>query len=136
MRKSEGSYDCEPKAVSQTLLQAARKINAAVAFTMSTETIDIVLDTLLPHQAELRLSNGHLLQVIPSLSDLATSPVSNVKIFQYAALIQQERILLLWHDSAAEILNNASLMEERLMSLVVYSPSPIWISLTLPNLRC
>lgn len=91
---------------------------------MFTETIGIVLDTLQPHQSELRLSNGRLLQVIPSLSSLAASPVSNVKKFQYGALIQEERVLLLWHDSPLELLNHASSMEERLMSLV-QNASPI-----------
>lgn len=102
------------------------KINAAVAFTMSTETSDIILDTLQPHQNELLLPNGHLLQVIPSLSDLASSPASSVKRFQYAALIQEERLVLVWHDKPGEILNHAAAVEEKLVSLVcnaLYFPS-------------
>lgn len=100
------------------LLGAVQKLNAAVAFTMSTETTNIVMDVLQPYQNEILLPNGYLLQVIQSLEDIACSAVGLVKKFQYAALIREERLLLVWHDSPSEILNHAATVEEKLISLV------------------
>ena len=85
---------------------------------MSTEISDIILDTLQPDQSELRFPNGHLLQVLPSLGSLASSPRSSIKRSQYAALIREECLVLLWHDRAGDILSHAMATEEKLMSLV------------------
>lgn len=93
-------------------------MNVEVAFTMSNQTTEIIFDALLPHQTQLLLPNGHMLQVIPSLETIISSPLSTVKLFQYAALIQEERILLAWHENVDEILNVATAIEGKLLSLV------------------
>jgi hypothetical protein len=114
------------------LLAAVQKINAGVAFTMTTETTNIIMSLLQLQQTELILPNGFQVQVIDSICDIAASPSSLVKKFQYAALIREERILLVWHDDLDMILTHAANVEGKLLSLVCAplvrpaSPPPFW----------
>lgn len=93
-------------------------MNVQVAFTMSTETTRIVLSLLQPGQQELLLPNRQQLQVISSLADIPAGTASNVQKFQYAALVQQEGVLLIWHDQLDRILVQAAAVEEKLLALV------------------
>jgi hypothetical protein len=118
LRKSRGIYISEPGDIHPMLLGAVQKINAEVAFTMATETTKVLFSLLQSHQRELILPNGSHLQVIDSIVDIATSPASFVKKYQYAALVREERILLVWHDELDKILLHAADLEGRLLSLV------------------
>lgn len=100
------------------LLAAVQKINATVAFTMATETTNIIMSLLQPGHTELHLPNGFQVQVVDSMSDIVSSPSGFVKKFQYAALIREERLMLVWHDNMDYILDHAAKMEGRLLSLV------------------
>jgi hypothetical protein len=115
LRKSRSNYVTAPLNISPELLAAVRKINVEVAFTMQTDTIDAVLGSLEPYQSELRLPNGSQLQIVESFGDLMST---SIKKFQYACLIVQEGLLLVWHDDIQQILPHASLLEEKLLSLV------------------
>lgn len=84
---------------------------------MLTDTTNVLLDALQPQQTELSLPNGELVQIIPSLSDISSS-CHAVKKLQYAALITEERLLLVWHDEVDKILHHAAAVEEKLLSLV------------------
>lgn len=95
-----------------------QKINVSVAFTLSTETTKIIFSLLQPNQTELILPSGFQVQVIDSLSEIACSPSSSVKKFQYAALIREERILLVWHDELHKILVHAEDVEGKLLAFV------------------
>ena len=118
LRKARGIYISEPEDVHPMLLGAVQKINVEVAFTMATETTKVLFSLLQRHQKELILPNGSHLQVIDSIVDIAMSPASFVKKYQYAALIREERILLVWHDELDKILLHAADLEGRLLSLV------------------
>ena len=118
LRKSRGIYISEPEDVHPMLLGAVQKINVEVAFTMATETTKVLFSLLQQHQKELVLPNGSHLQVIDSIVDIAMSPASFVKKYQYAALVIEERILLVWHDEPDKILLHAADLEGRLLSLV------------------
>lgn len=115
LRRSRGNYAYAPDEISGVLLSAVRKINAEVAFTMRTETVDVVISSLEPFQTELPMNGGSQLQIMDSLNDVATT---TIKKFQYACLIRKERMLLLWHDDLQHIIPHASRMEEKLLSLV------------------
>lgn len=126
LRRSRGNYAYAPDEISGVLLSAVRKINAEVAFTMKTETVDVVLSSLEPFQTELPMSNGSQLQIMDSLNDVANT---TIKKFQYACLIRKERLLLLWHDDLQHIIPHASRMEEKLLSLVS-APNAVYFSST------
>lgn len=101
-----------------TLLAAVQKINVEVAFTMATETTNVIFSTLQLHQTDIILPNGSQLQVIDSLMDIVGSSSSTVKKFQYAALIREEKLLLVWHDQLDKILTHAADIEGKLLAMV------------------
>jgi hypothetical protein len=118
----------EPEVVHPELLAAVRKINAEVAFTMATETTNIITSLLTPEQTMLVLPNGFQVQVIDSIEDIAASPTNIVKKFQYAALIRRERLLLVWHDDLDVILSHAANVEGKLLSLVCFFRSSFFFN--------
>lgn len=85
---------------------------------MSTETTRIIFTLLQPNQTELVLPSGVQLQVIDSLTEIACSPSSSVKKFQYVALVREEKVLLVWHDELDKILVHAEDIEGKLLSYV------------------
>ncbi|KAK2834852.1 hypothetical protein FQN49_006849 [Arthroderma sp. PD_2] len=129
LRKSRGAYISEPELVHPLLLGAVQKINVAVAFTMATEITRIIFSILQPDQTELILPSGFQVQVVESLSDIACSPSSAIKKFQYVALVREERLLLVWHDELEKILVHAEDVEEMLLAFIcgtrisVFAPS-------------
>lgn len=102
------------------LLAAIQKINATVAFTMVTETTNIITSLLTPGQTELILPDGSQVQVIDSYVDIAGPHSYLVKKHQCSALIREERLLLVWNDDLNAILSHAADLEGKLLSLVSY----------------
>jgi hypothetical protein len=66
-------------------------------------------------QQELRLKDGSQLQFVDSLSTVAST---SIKKFQYACLVRDERMVLVWHDDLQQIIPHATRLEEKLLSLV------------------
>ena len=108
----------EPEEVNPLLLAAIQRINATIAFTMMTETTSIITSQLAPGQTELILPNGYQVQIIESYADIVGSHSNMVKKYQYAALIREEHLLLVWNDDLNAILNHAADVEGKLLSLV------------------
>jgi len=94
MRKSRGVYITAPAVLHPNLVTAVEKLNATVAFTMQTGSIDIILHTLEDFQTDLLMKDGSLLQVLGSLQDISKT---NVKKYQYCCLLRQERMVLVWY---------------------------------------
>lgn len=118
LRRSRGVYMSEPEDVNPVLLAAIQRINATIAFTMMTETTSIITSQLAPGQTELILPNGYQVQIIESYADIVGSHSNMVKKYQYAALIREEHLLLVWNDDLNAILNHAADVEGKLLSLV------------------
>jgi hypothetical protein len=118
LRRGRGQYITEPSVVHPLLLQAITKLNVEVAFTMSTETTEVIFSVLKPDETDIMLGDGSQLQIIDSLADVARSGSGLVKKFQYGALIREEQILLVWHDDLDKILGQATAIEERLLGLI------------------
>lgn len=116
IRKGAGEYVTEPQAADQDLLQAVQRINPGVALTMSTDGTQAIFDVLEPFETELMFPNGSQIQIFESMSDVTTS--STIRKFQYAALVRQERLLLVWHDDLGAILTQATDVESRILALV------------------
>ncbi|EOA91478.1 hypothetical protein ACJQWK_03494 [Exserohilum turcicum] len=116
IRKGQGEYVSEPAAVNKDLLSAVKRINPGVALTMSTDGTQAIFDVLEPFETELMFQNGSQIQIFESMADVATS--STIRKFQYATLIRQERLLLVWHDELGAILSQAMEVESRILGLV------------------
>ncbi|KAL5119775.1 hypothetical protein ACEQ8H_002381 [Pleosporales sp. CAS-2024a] len=130
IRKGLGEYVTEPQNINQDLHAAVKKVNPGVALTMSTDGTQAIFDVLEAHETELMFQNGSQIQIYESMADLACS--LNIKKFQYAALVRQERVLLVWHDELGAILSQAMEIESRILALVwgtTKSPFGGWDSL-------
>jgi hypothetical protein len=116
IRKGLGEYVTEPQNIDRDLLGAVRRVNPGVALTMSTDGTQAIFDVLEPHETELMFQNGSQIQIFESMADIAAS--ITIKKFQYAALVRQERVLLVWHDELGAILSQAMEIESRILALV------------------
>ncbi|KAH7390820.1 glycosyl transferase family group 2-domain-containing protein, partial [Phaeosphaeria sp. MPI-PUGE-AT-0046c] len=116
IRKGLGEYVTEPQAIDRDLEAAVARINPGVALTMSTDGTQAIFDVLEPHETELMFQNGSQIQIYDSMAEIAGS--ITIKKFQYAALVRQERILLVWHDELGAILSQAMEIESRILALV------------------
>lgn len=116
IRKALGEYVTEPQDVNRDLLGAVKRVNPGVALTMSTDGTQAIFDVLEPHETELMFQNGSQIQIFDSMADIAAS--ITIKKFQYAALVRQERVLLVWHDELGAILSQAMEIESRILALV------------------
>ncbi|KXJ93222.1 glycosyl transferase family group 2-domain-containing protein [Microdochium bolleyi] len=124
LRQTRGSYITEPQNIDPILLAAVQKMNAEVAFTMTTETMNVIFAELASEQSEIILENGSQLQVVESLAAIAAGS-ANLRFFQYAALLREERVLLVWHDDLDKVLRHAAEMEHKLLSLVWRAARPM-----------
>jgi hypothetical protein len=118
LRQSRGVYFSHPAEVREDLLTTIQKINAAVAFTMSSQTTEVIFSTLVSAQNELILRDGSQYQIVESMADISRGASSSIKKFQYTCLVKKEQVVLLWHDDREKILQHAQEVERKLLALV------------------
>lgn len=124
LRRSRGVYIHEPERIHPDLLAAVQKIDVQVAFVMATETTKVIFSSLQPQQTELVLPDRSHLQILNSLADVARTADSAIKKFQYAALLRQEQVILIWHDDLNRIIQHANDVTVKMLAMVrLY---PIW----------
>jgi hypothetical protein len=116
IRKSQGEFASEPDPVDPELLDAVKRVNPEVALTMSTEGTSAVFDVIDVNETELLFPNGSQIQIYDSMAEIATS--NTIRKYQYAALLRQERVLLVWHDDLGLILSHAMEVESRMLALI------------------
>lgn len=116
IRKGLGEYVTEPKNINQDLHAAVKRINPGVALTMSTDGTQAIFDVLEAHETELMFQNGSQIQIFDNMAEIAAT--INVRKFQYAALVREERVLLVWHDDLGAIVSQAMEVESRILALV------------------
>lgn len=115
LRRSRGNYITAPNPLNHILLGAVMRLNLYVATTMRPQMLDGILALLTPGQAELKFKDGSQIQVLDSMN---CAQPATVKKFQYACVFRQERLVLVWHDELANIVPQATMIEEKLLSLV------------------
>jgi hypothetical protein len=95
-----------------------QQLNVEVAFTMSTSITDNIFAMLDPSQKDLVLGHdGFQYQIVDSLESIIQNG-SRIKKLQYACLVRQEKMALLWSDRLEDILNHAAEVEKKLLGLV------------------
>ncbi|KAK9365295.1 glycosyl transferase family group 2-domain-containing protein [Lipomyces kononenkoae] len=88
-------------------------LNVEVCVRLSYPVIHVLLSHLPAEADSILLSENSRIQVLESLSDLP-----NARKYQYSAFIRSETSLIVWADDVGQLLNRASLLEDRMMSLV------------------
>jgi hypothetical protein len=118
LRQTRGLYVTHPPEVNHELLTAVQKINVEVAFTMVTETTDMIFSSLKPNQTELVLQDGSQYQIVESLAEISKGASNKIKKFQYACIVKREKIILVWHDDIQMIFTHGQDVEKKLLALV------------------
>lgn len=129
LRVSRGQYAMQPSNLSSDMVDAVRKLNVEVAFTMSTNVTDLIFDGLAPDQQELFFKrDSSQYQIVDSMAEIAAAPAGRLKKYQYSCLVRQERAVLVWGNSVDEILERGLVVEKKMLDHV---SRPILLSLDL-----
>ncbi|KAK3217316.1 hypothetical protein GRF29_1g2672114 [Pseudopithomyces chartarum] len=124
LRRSDGIYTGEPLFLNTDLVRAVERLGVAVAFTMSSEITQALLQQITPFQTEFSLDpRGFTLPIVNSVHDIATGK-SLVTRDSYVCLCRQERMVLVWGDTVPGILAHGTDVETRLLGLVWGSHIP------------
>ncbi|KAG5916026.1 hypothetical protein E4U61_004054 [Claviceps capensis] len=115
LKQSRGNYITVPNPLHPNLLGIVVRLNLNVATTMRPQMLDGILDSLIPGQTDLKFHDGSQIQILESM---AFAQPATVRKFQYACIFRQERIILVWHNDLGNILPQATIIEEKLLSLV------------------
>lgn len=115
LRQTRGNYICCPEDIDAQLFAAAQRLNVGVLVTMRLNMLYPILAGMQEAQTELVMKGGYQLQVIESLASVSSS---NVKKFQYAAILRKEALLLVWQEEITHILSHAQHMEDKLLAYV------------------
>lgn len=118
LRQSNGAYIVEPQDLSTTLVQTVSELRLPVVFAVATESTEAVFDVLDGEDCEVTLNDGLHIQVFRSMDDLVGNELSLEGRDPYAALLKQERILLIWHEDVDKALQHCVGTEEKLLQLV------------------
>ncbi|KAF2815203.1 uncharacterized protein BDZ99DRAFT_485622 [Mytilinidion resinicola] len=118
LRRPDGLYTAEPMFLNQDIAVAVEKLGVTVAFTMSSEITQALLQQVTPFQTELSLDpRGFVLPIVNSIKDIATGKAVITRE-AYVVLCRQERIVLVWGDTVPGILAHGTDIETRLLGLV------------------
>ena len=124
LRRSPGSYASEPLHISSELLGAVQRLGAPVAFTMSSEITEILFQQITPLQTEVLLDPlGTVLPVVNSINDICTGK-SSVPQDAFMCACRQERLVLVWSDSAQGLVAHGGDVETKLVGLVSNTGEP------------
>jgi hypothetical protein len=118
LRRSPGSYASEPLNISSELLRAVQRLGAPVAFTMSSEITEALFQQITPLQTEVLLDPlGTVLPIANSISDMCAGK-SLVSQDAFMCACRQERLVLVWSDSAQGLVAHGTDVETKLVGLV------------------
>lgn len=120
-RPSGDSAAIQPQNLNPVISEVAERIGAQVAITMSSDMTDALFEILTPFQTELQLGPGTTIPVVSSIAEIGT-PYSTVRPDAYACICRKESLVLLWSASARNIMDHATDVEARLLTLIWGGP--------------
>ena len=113
LRKARRNYLACPLALADSeLATMCAELNVQVSMTVNSRVIKTFLDWS-PEAVDVPLMNGLRVQILPNIRDLAKA-----RKHQFAALIANEALLVVWDDEASNIMRRARAIESELMQLV------------------
>jgi hypothetical protein len=111
-------YIVNPSGVSEDLEIISSKLNLAVMFTMSSDITNIILTRIGKTDSEITLSpNSITVPIVDSLSDISRDG-AGVRRRDFCCFVREERVVLVWSNTADELMLRASDVESKLMSSV------------------
>lgn len=119
LRHTRGKYVSMPQLLAPNLVATVKRLNVAVAFTMSTHVTEVMFSLFKANQTELVLPHDNTqYQILESFDEMAKASSNKIKRFQYTCFVRTERVLLLWDDSVDGILTHAADIERQLLTVV------------------
>ena len=116
LRRADKVYTTEPMSINSQVVMAAERLGAAVAFTMSSDIVHGLIQTLGPFQRDVQVDRGITLPIVNSIQELVED--SSIPREAYMCLCKEERFVLLWGDNVQGILAHGADIETRFLSLV------------------
>src|SRR5271170_6576188 len=124
LRRSPGSYISQPLNISSELLGAVQRLGVPVAFTMSSETTEVLFQRITPLQTEVSLDPwGTVLPIVNSANDICTGK-SSVSQDAFMCAFREEQLVLVWGDSPQGLVAQGDDVETKLVGLVRTPVSP------------
>jgi hypothetical protein len=132
LRRGRDDFVYQPSNMAPVLVEAVKKLNVEVAFTMCTDTTDTIFAIIRSRDLDsLTLQDGSQYQIVDSLADIASGETGKVKKFQYTCLVRDEKLVLIWHDSIERIMDHAQDIERNFLTLVGFNHQVLANSLDL-----
>ena len=116
--ESQDGYYVYPQNAFAELKNICSRLELVAAFTMQCDTVDHFIEKLQVNQTEITLMPHCLtIPVAESLQELARGNHS-VRRRDYACFIRKEHLLLLWSQTADDLLDHAKDIERKLVDSV------------------
>jgi hypothetical protein len=138
--ENETQCIAEPTNLEVDLRKIATHLDVPVLFTMASEISNLLMTRINKDDAEITLSpNNITVPIVSSLQDMAKDG-AGVRRRDYCCFVLQEKLVLVWCNSADEALVQGADVESRLMSSVIHTPlNPVLVlivsDLGYPNTR-
>jgi hypothetical protein len=127
-------YVVSPEGVSDDLQVISSQLNLAVVFTMSSDITSLIFKRIGKDDSEITLSpNNVTVPVVHSLSELAKDSTS-VRRRDFCCFVRKEKVVLVWSNSADEVMLHGADVETKLMSSVNSPHSFLHVYKTINNL--
>lgn len=111
-------YISEPQTVDYNIKTICANLDLAVIFTMSSEITHLLFTRISKDESEITLPRNNItIPVVESLQVLARDG-TGVRRRDFCCLVRKEKVVLVWGNSAEEIIVRGSDVESKLISSV------------------
>jgi hypothetical protein len=126
-QEDDTKFIVEPQSLDANLKIIAAALNLAVIFTMSSDITSLLFTRVEKGDSEITLAPNNLtVPVVESLQELARDGIaSGVRRRDFCCFVREQRMVLVWSNSADEIMIQGSNVESKLMSSVYFSMAPL-----------
>jgi hypothetical protein len=108
----------EPQTLDEVLKTICTNLNLAVAFTMSSDITSLLFSRISRDDSEITLvPNNITAPIISSLRELAENR-ADVRRRDFCCFVREQRMVLVWSNSAEEVMLQGAEIESKLMSSV------------------
>lgn len=115
---ADRQYAREPTTIDPTVVKAFQRMDASIAFTMTSVVTSAIFRQITPNQKELIVkSRGTSLPIVDTFEDLISS-VSMHGLIGTAYLLRRPQLVLVWSNSVEDILMCGATMDELLCQAV------------------
>jgi hypothetical protein len=117
LRRTRGEYlACPVQLIHSTFAAACAQLNLQAAMTVNSRVIKTFVSSS-PDSKEVPLKDGLRIQILPDMHHL-----TQARKYHFAAFVAAEGLLVVWDDSASDIVKRAKAIEAALTDLVWGDP--------------